>query len=147
MESGSVKNLSRYGRMIALAIGCAAVAAGLIWIVRTANFLKHALKTPGQVIAMPRSGSGRATAYYPIFVFTNDAGMVLTQRSRIKFEPEFFKPPQSITAIYEPSKPDEARIETFRGLWLMPVLLIGWGLLCALGAYPARRKADTSGGG
>lgn len=136
------KNLIRCGRIIAFAIGCAAIVGGLIWMMRTAYFLKEALKTPGQVIAMPRTGGWRDTRYYPIFVFTNDAGVVLTQRSRINFEPEVFKPPQSVTVIYEPSKPDEARIETFRGLWLMPVLMIGWGLLCVLGAVPPRRKAS-----
>ena len=127
--------------ILALAIGCASIAGALICTVRTAQFLARASKTSGEVIAMHASSGGKGGVMYrPIFTFTNGAGTVQTQRSSMNFAEDSFQPPQSVTVLYNPSNPEDARIDSLRTLWLTPFYFTVWGALWIAGPLVVRRK-------
>lgn len=113
-----------------LATGILVAVLGVVWLIRTALFVRSASKAPGQVIAMERSdGSDGDSVFHPVFTFTDGAGIIHTQRSSFGSSSYSFAPGDLVTVLYDTATPKHSQIESFQTIWLGPSLITGFGLL------------------
>lgn len=119
------KSLGRLvGTVFAIA-GSLMAIAGIIWLVQTAAFVSRAIKAPGLVVAMERSGG---SAYFPVFTFTDAGGIVHTQRSSDGSSGFAFKAGEHVTVLYDAAAPKRSKIQSFQTVWLGPLFVTGFGL-------------------
>ena len=98
---------------------------------RAAHFKKTAVEVQGTVVEL-RAGSGgghEGTAYYPIVKFADRAGHEHTLYSRIGSYPPAYAVGEAAPVLYDPADPQRAKINSFIGLWFLPLI---FGILGAL---------------
>lgn len=105
----------------------------------TNKFLETALSTPGVVVDLERrhssstssSGSSGPT-YAPVVEFTHpESGETIRFTSSSSSNPPAFDEGEDVTVLYAPDNPDDARIDSFTDLWLLPLILLGMGIIFA----------------
>jgi hypothetical protein len=128
-----------------MVIGSLIAIAGLIWLVRTITFVMYATKTQGTIIEMERNTTTPATinvmghittskggfTYHPIFTFSDDSGIIHTQRTFAGSSSHTFQVGDKVTVLYYVSEPTRSEIDSFQTIWLGPLIAIGFGLLFA----------------
>jgi hypothetical protein len=103
---------------------------GLIWLVRTGMFSSRAVRAPGLVVEMERSTTSKGSStFHPIFTFTDNAGMVHTQRTSFGSSSYSFEVGEKVTVLYDPVTPKNSKIDSFQTVWLGPLVITGFGLL------------------
>jgi hypothetical protein len=88
----------------------------------TRQFLADARTSPGRVISLEQSPSGRSSIYYPIVQFRTAQGQTVTFRSSLANVAALR---QTVPVLYLPTSPGEARIDSYKSLWFWPTLLTG----------------------
>jgi hypothetical protein len=111
-----------------IAVGAIVAGCSLFWLAKTALFVGHARSTAAEVVDLISSHkpSGMGEFHYSIFKFTDTAGVVRTHRSTTGSD---FNVGDKISILYNPTDPSDARLNTFRALWFMPLLFAGLGLV------------------
>jgi hypothetical protein len=114
---------------LAWRIGLALVVAACVMLicavslaVETMQFLADARTIQGRVISLERSSSGRSSIYYPIVQFRTAEGQLVTFRSSLANVAALG---QAAQVLYLPTKPGDARIDSYKTLWFWPTLLAG----------------------
>ena len=83
------------------------------------------------------SGSPRRF-YFPVIEFTSEDGMVTTFQSdtgrRVPIPIGAMQP-----VVFDPSRPSQASLATFRALWLFPLLMSAFSLPFLLAGWVALR--------
>ena len=92
---------------------------------RAARFKKAAVEAQGAVVEL-REGSGGAhsgTVYYPVIRFADQGGQERTLYSRTGSYPPAYAVGDRVSVLYDPAAPNEAKVNSFTGLWLLPLIL------------------------
>ena len=110
------------------------LAGGTFFYNRTKLFLETAIKTDGVVTEMVavQSSDGGNSQSAPVYKFTAKDGTECTIRSSVSSYPPAFSVGQKIAVLYDPSNPQNAKIDGFFNIWLVPFILAvmgGGGLL------------------
>ena len=113
-----------------IGIGSLIAIAGLIWLSKTAMFVSKASKASGTVIEMDRSTSSKGgTMYSPVYTFTDASGIVHTQHSSMSSSSYTFEPGEKVTVLYDIASPKNSEIDSFGQIWIMPLLMSGFGVV------------------
>lgn len=121
---------------IAIGVGLAGFAG--YYTVHQKQTLSQATQANGTVVELERSPFiGRRSvrhrySYYPIVEFTTATGKRIRFRGGVASAPPIFHPGEAVTVFYEPSRPEEAKINTLSELWLLPLVAGGSGVLLIL---------------
>ena len=101
---------------------------------RTRAFLSRATEAHGEVVALEERRRIRSPRplYFPVVVFTTPSG----QRNRFTSPSGSADPDHAVgdavTVLFDAERPDAACIRSFASLWLVPIVLGGFGLVFAL---------------
>ncbi|MEU6594486.1 DUF3592 domain-containing protein [Streptomyces sp. NPDC046881] len=125
----------------AIAFGVLFLVIGLILAGMSASFLTDAERVRGTVVALEwrddHSGvSHRKRAHdgpvaYPVVEFTAADGTRQTFRDSTGSNPPAYERGERVEVLYRADSPEDARINGFASLWLLPLIFGGLGLLCA----------------
>jgi hypothetical protein len=114
-------------KMLLLTVGaCLVTLSGIGWLLYTAWFVGHAVKTQGQVVAMRHINGKGGDHYKPIFTFSDASGIAHTGCSDAPFGIG-----DNVTVFYDASKPEHAEIDS-SWLWLNP---LGLTLFAGFGSF------------
>lgn len=102
------------------------------------SFLTQGERTEGVVIEMDRkrgsskSGTGIRYVYAPIFEFKDRANKAHVVRSSSWSDPPAFTQGEKVEVLYRSQTPDDAVINSFSQLWLIPTITGSIGLVMAI---------------
>ncbi len=112
--------IPKIGKYVFAVIGIG-LLIGSFFIYRSVNkFVKVSMMTTGKVIAVETE---KKTSY-PVVEFQTPEGKVIEFRSDYGGNPSPFKEGEIVKVLYSPESPEEAKIDTFMGLWL-GLLIVG----------------------
>jgi hypothetical protein len=130
--------------LVFLLTGVASLGSGAYYWKQTAAFLAKAIEGTGEVIVMrgedrhiqfPRQLGEVEETYRPIILFTTREGQQVRYDSIVASYPPRYSVGDKVRILYDPDRPELARINDFSDLWLRPVFLGGVGsILAVLGA-------------
>ncbi|WP_367325683.1 DUF3592 domain-containing protein [Streptomyces sp. HUAS ZL42] len=122
----------------AIAFGALFFVVGLILAGVSISFLVGAERTPGTVVALEwrndHSGVSRKKRMddkpvaYPVVEFTSADGMRRTFRDSTGSNPPAYEEGERVEVLYRADSPEDARINGFASLWLLPLIFGGIGL-------------------
>ncbi|MFI0821054.1 DUF3592 domain-containing protein [Streptomyces sp. NPDC021098] len=125
----------------AIAFGTLFLVIGLILAGVSISFLSDAKHARGTVVALEwrddhdstsrRRSSSNGPAAYPVVEFTSADGTPRTFRSSMGSNPPSYERGERVEVLYQADSPDDARINGFASLWLLPLIFGGLGLLFA----------------
>ncbi|WP_055551319.1 DUF3592 domain-containing protein [Streptomyces sp. NBRC 110028] len=144
---------SRWITFGVIAFGAVFLVIGLILAGMSVSFLTDAKRAQGTVVALEwrndSSGASRKAtqsnkpAAYPVVEFTSADGTSRTFRSSTGSNPPSYDEGDRVEVLYRADSPDDARINGFVSLWLLPLIFGGLGLLITgigTGIAVARRR-------
>ncbi|MCX4734334.1 DUF3592 domain-containing protein [Streptomyces sp. NBC_01363] len=124
-----------------ITFGTLFLVVGLILAGVSASFLTDAERAPGTVVALERrndhNGASRKKresdrpVAYPVVEFTSADGTPRTFRSSTGSNPPSYEQGERVEVLYRSDSPEDARINGFASLWLLPLLFGGIGLVIA----------------
>ena len=125
-----------------IAFGSLFLVVGLVLAGVSLSFLTDAEKARGTVVALDwrndsvgtssrRARSDDKPAAYPVVEFTPADGTPRTFRSSTGSNPPSYEEGDRVEVLYRADSPDDARINGFASLWLLPLIFGGIGLLSA----------------
>ena len=113
-----------------VALGGLILLVGVVWLTRAALFAHRAVRVTGQIVDNAEvRGAGTGVIYYPVYVFTDAAGVRYTQRAVIGSSRAEFSPAQSVAVLYDPKSPKDSKIEPLGSVWAGPLFAVGFGVL------------------
>lgn len=119
-------------KLFATASAVAGFVFGLLAIgfaLYTFNFIRHASRTDGTVVALTEHiEDDKSVTYTPTFTFTTGSSRSITKKSHIGTNPGFSLG-ERVPILYDPKNPQDAKIATTAQLWLVPIIL---GIICVL---------------
>ncbi|MGW5100753.1 DUF3592 domain-containing protein [Streptomyces sp. NPDC004100] len=125
-----------FGAFGVLFLGIGVVLAGV-----SVSFLSRAERASGTVVALEwrqshSSGVSRkrrhsGPAAYPVVSFTSKDGERHTFKSSTGSNPPAYEEGERVEVLYRADSPEDARIDGFLSLWLLPVIFGGIGALFA----------------
>lgn len=124
-----------------IAFGGLFLVIGLVLAGQSVSFLTDAKRAPGTVVALEWRHDSSSTsrkkrgndepAAYPVVEFTPADGTARTFRSSTGSNPPSYDEGDQVEVLYRADSPDDARINGFASLWLLPLIFGGIGLLIA----------------
>ncbi len=135
-----------FSRLLKLAVcglGTIFFVVGLGLAIREYSFGRQAVSSTGSIVDLRISDSGDGPNHYPIIEFKTNQG------ETIRFEglPTSPSPVKGtvVPVLYDPSDPNNARVNTFVDRWLFPSLFTPLGLVMLLsGGFRMSQKAGGS---
>lgn len=125
----------------AIAFGALFLVVGLILAGVSVSFLTDAERARGTVVTLEwrndHSGVSRKKrvndepAAYPVVEFTSADGTPRRFRDSTGSNPPSYEVGERVEVLYRADSPDDARINGFSSLWLLPLIFGGIGLLFA----------------
>ncbi|MEV7090779.1 DUF3592 domain-containing protein [Streptomyces sp. NPDC093085] len=129
----------------AIAFGSVFLVAGAVLAWVSASFLADAERAGGTVVALEwghtdyrdygsssrRSRGSSSDVAYPRVQFTAADGTWRNFRSDSGSNPPSYEVGEEVEVVYRADSPDDARIDGFLSLWLLPLIFGGMGLLFA----------------
>ncbi|MFF0227964.1 DUF3592 domain-containing protein [Streptomyces sp. NPDC004629] len=129
----------------AIAFGALFLGIGLVLTGVSVSFLASAERTRGTVVGMEwrydqrndRGGVSRTRRVhdepvaYPVVEFTSADGIRRTFRSDTGANPPAYEEGAGVEVRYRADSPEDARINGFASLWLLPLVFGGIGLVIA----------------
>ncbi|MEW2401011.1 DUF3592 domain-containing protein [Streptomyces sp. NPDC046862] len=125
----------------AIAFGSLFLVVGLILAGVSVSFLTDAQRARGTVVTLEwrndHSGVSRKKrtddkpAAYPVVEFTSADGTQRKFRDSTGSNPPSYEVGERVEVLYRADSPDDARINGFASLWLLPLIFGGIGLLSA----------------
>jgi Protein of unknown function (DUF3592) len=131
-------------------VGPLFVFLALAFVIHTEIFLHESIATEGTITAlMPKQdGSDASVTYAPMFTFTAKDRQSYTVTSNASANPPEFKVGEKIRVLYEPDRPDGARIDSFWQLWSLAMIFGIVGTVTTGAGYLilrlGRRRGRTS---
>jgi hypothetical protein len=126
----TIKTMVRVFGAISLVSSFAFLALGASCYNRAANFKKTAIEAQGTVIELRESTSGGShggSVYNPVVRFADKDGQEHTLYSSTGTYPPAYAVGGRAPVLYDPADPQHAEINSFTGLWLLPLILAGIG--------------------
>ncbi|MEV1080539.1 DUF3592 domain-containing protein [Streptomyces sp. NPDC050211] len=125
----------------AIAFGSLFLVVGLILAGVSVSFLADAERARGTVVALEwrndHSGTTRKQRQndkptaYPVVEFTSADGTPRTFRESTGSNPPSYEEGERVEVLYRADSPEDARINGFASLWLLPLIFGGIGLVIA----------------
>ncbi|MGW1892470.1 DUF3592 domain-containing protein [Streptomyces sp. NPDC002004] len=122
----------------AIAFGALFLVVGLILAGVSVSFLADAERARGTVVALEwrndHNGVSRkkrvndGPVAYPVVEFTSSDGTSRTFRSSTGSNPPAYEEGERVEVLYQADSPEDARINGFASLWLLPLIFGGLGL-------------------
>ncbi|MFF3492086.1 DUF3592 domain-containing protein [Streptomyces sp. NPDC002795] len=123
------------------AFGGIFLVVGLILTWSSVSLLREADRTTGRVVALQwrdaDTGSSRTSrgrdepSAYPVVEFATTDGTAHTFRSSTGSNPPSYEEGERVEVLYRADAPEDARINGFLSLWLLPLIFGGIGLIAA----------------
>ncbi|EFL36967.1 predicted protein [Streptomyces viridochromogenes DSM 40736] len=123
----------------AIAFGALFMIVGLILAGVSVSYLAGAERAPGRVVALEwrndHTSSSRKKrvndepAAYPVIEFTSNDGTPRKFRDAAGTNPPSYEVGEQVEVLYRADSPEDARINGFASLWLLPLIFGGIGLL------------------
>ncbi|MFD9069337.1 DUF3592 domain-containing protein [Streptomyces lasiicapitis] len=125
-----------------IVFGTLFLVIGLILAGVSVSFLANADRARGTVVALEwrsddDSGASRKrrvnneSAAYPVVEFTSADGQRRTFRDSTGSKPPAYEEGERVEVLYRSDSPEDARINGFASLWLLPLIFGGIGLVFA----------------
>lgn len=124
-----------------IAFGTVFLVVGLILAGMSVSFLADAERARGTVVELEwRSDDNGASrkarennrpVAYPVVEFTSADGTSRTFRSSTGSNPPSYEEGEQVEVLYRADSPEDARINGFASLWLLPLIFGGIGLVIA----------------
>jgi hypothetical protein len=114
--------------LLILLFGAVFSGVGLLFAVKSVDFMRDSAQTEGTVIGHDRSGNKGNRI--PIVRYTVDG-----QSHELRGEVGSNSPPSvnsTLTVIYKKADPSQAQIDSFVQRWLFPLIFLGIGALVAV---------------
>lgn len=109
-------------------VGAALSIVAVILMFRTRGFTQRAQTATGTVTEMVYSRSSEGGGgYAPRYQFTTAHGQLIEKKDNLSTNPPRFQVGQQIEVLYEPDRPQKARINKGLNLYFVPALLGGLG--------------------
>lgn len=125
---------------------------GLYSFNKTGNFLEDAVKVSGSVVELAPRDSGDGKMYYPVFSFEDLYGHARLLYSGCGSYPPKYDIGDTVSILYNPNNPKEARIDSFMSLWVGSIIggILGgpiafMGILLLFAAPVVIRKVSNEG--
>ncbi|MDO0935129.1 DUF3592 domain-containing protein [Streptomyces sp. DG2A-72] len=125
----------------AIAFGSLFLVVGLILAGVSVSFLADAERARGTVVSLEwRNDHNGATrekrqndkpTAYPVVAFTSADGTSRKFRDSTGSNPPSYEEGERVEVLYRADSPDDARINGFASLWLLPLIFGGIGLVFA----------------
>ncbi|AZQ35670.1 DUF3592 domain-containing protein [Streptomyces cyaneochromogenes] len=125
----------------AIAFGALFLVVGLVLAGVSVAFLADAERAQGTVVSLEwRSENNSASrkkrtddrpVAYPVVEYTSAQGTPRTFRSSTGSNPPSYEVGERVEVLYRADSPDDARINGFASLWLLPLIFGGIGLVIA----------------
>ncbi|MFE7274078.1 DUF3592 domain-containing protein [Streptomyces sp. NPDC057623] len=122
-----------------IAFGAVFLVVGLILAGVSVSFLANAERAQGTVVTLEwRSDSGGSSrksrgsnepTAYPVVEFTSKDGTPRTFRGSTGSNPPSYDKGERVEVLYRADSPEDARINGFASLWLLPLIFGGIGLV------------------
>jgi hypothetical protein len=122
-----------------IAFGSLFLVIGLVLAGLSLSFLADAERAPGTVVALEwrddHSGTSRkrqqndGPVAYPVVEFTAKDGTPRSFRSSTGSNPPSYDRGERVEVLYRADSPEDARINGFASLWLLPLIFGGIGLV------------------
>ena len=100
------------------------IGLGVFLYLQSRNFLAKSITTTAIVSDLQHRGD----VYYLIFSFTDKEGKEYALKSSSGSNPPAYKTGDTVSVLYDPKDPTEARTDSFFDLWLGPVLGVAMGI-------------------
>lgn len=110
------------------ALGTAMLVLGAFLARSTRAGIRAADRVAGRVVDLVRRGRAHAPTWSPVIEY-DYAGETRTFTSTFSSRPPAWKQGDTVNVLVSPETPDEARIDSFGALWLLPLLCGGFGLI------------------
>ena len=124
-----------------IAFGALFLAIGLILAGQSASLLSDAKRARGTVVSVEwrtehsssfhKNRSSDKRVAYPVVEFTSADGTRRTFRASVGSNPPSYETGERVEVLYRADSPQDARINGFASLWLLPLVFGGLGLLAA----------------
>ncbi|WP_039942384.1 DUF3592 domain-containing protein [Streptomyces himastatinicus] len=130
----------RWVPFVVIAFGALFLAIGLILAGVSASFLTDAKRARGTVVSLewrndhetsPRTQTDDKPAAYPVVAFTSADGAPRKFEDSTGSNPPSYELGERVEVLYAPGSPEDARINGFASLWLMPLIFGGIGFVIA----------------
>ncbi|MFJ8822694.1 DUF3592 domain-containing protein [Streptomyces sp. NPDC102467] len=122
-----------------IAFGGLFLVIGLILTGVSISYAANAERAPGTVTDVEwrtshssgthRTRSSTSTVAYPVVEFTSADGRARTFESSSGSNPPSYERGERVEVLYRADSPEDARINGFVSLWLLPLIFTGIGLL------------------
>ncbi len=135
---------NRYAIPFLIAAGAGLFFLGAHLHKKTVLFLATAERAQGVVVEMVSNHSSDSTTYSPVVEF-EAGGRKHRFKDSMGSNPPSYRTGDRVAVLYDPTNPDDSRID--RGKWnkAIPLLIGGFGgLLCLLGFWMILRRASRS---
>jgi hypothetical protein len=114
--------------------GLALLGWSVVSIQQTRAFVERCWPTQGSVIAFARSAQGVESAgAQPVVGYFTPNGGTLEFRPRLLLPWNGLTVGDKITVLYDPLAPEDARLDLFEQLWLIPAVIAALGALLVIG--------------
>lgn len=124
----------------AMAFGALFLVIGLILAGVSVSFLTDAERAPGTVVSLEWRTDHHSSGYrkkgvsdepmaYPVVEFTSADGTRRTFRNSTGSNPPSYEEGERVEVLYRADSPEDARINGFVSLWLLPLVFGGIGLV------------------
>ena len=121
---------------VLIVIGATLAGVSYYFYTSTTKFLETANTTDGTVIKLlQETDEKNSTTYRPVFEFTDESGKDHVIESGTSSNPPAFKKGETVEILYDPSSPEDAKINSFFSLWGISLVFgIVGGSFLAFGA-------------
>lgn len=129
--------MSKMVYSILLIIGFILVLVAGILFKRSLNFLENGERTTGIVTELISVYDDDGVTYKPVFKFKTSKNEDITYTHPISSSPPQWRVGETTGLIYDPDKPEDAKILTYFGMfgWAVIILSIAAPLLVIAGGY------------
>jgi LPXTG-motif cell wall-anchored protein len=132
-KGGSTRLPGIIGGPIAIVIGLGIGYFGWTMRIDTLEFVDSAQSASGSVVEVEaRTDSDGDTLFYPVFEFTTAEGEEIQFRSNSGSNPPSRDKGEKVEILYDPNQPQNARENSFSGLWMFSTILLVFGGIFAL---------------
>jgi len=136
MDAAAKGGLPGWFYVLFVGLGVIFIFIGLLTAGSARRFLATALSAEGRIVdyTEDRDLDDEQTMYTPVIEFTTAGGQVQRFSAGVSSSS---KPRvgRQVTVLYDPTRPERARLRSWAALWMLPAIFIGLGaVLAVLGA-------------
>ena len=112
--------------------GVASMTVGFLALRQARTFVRRAQRAIGHVVDLYSYVGHQSAGTAPVVEFETADGRTIRFASRAGSNPSMYKRGDSVGVLYDPARPEAAKVDSFLALWLGPTIFIGVGSALAL---------------